>query len=240
MLKLIPDALTSLLYPQSCSVCKQSVEASADGVACRDCWNKTRIFSLADVLCSKCGAFLKESGQPAETRCRHCDEHYYDSARAAGVYDNALAASVINLKHFPRVAKTARDCLIDAFENHSLDRADLIVPVPLSSKRLIERGFNQAAVLARIVADTSGIPLDEHSLVRTIHTPMHRTAMDKKARETTVKNAFAVIRTNLIAGKSVLLIDDVFTSGSTASHCSKVLKKSGAVRVDILTLARAV
>lgn len=240
MLKLIPDALASLLYPQSCSICKQSVEASADGVGCRDCWNKTKIFSGRDVLCTKCGTFLRESDHPIETQCRNCDEHYYDSARAAGIYDNALAASVINLKHFPSVAKTVRNCLIKAFEHHSFNSADLIVPVPLSAKRLFERGFNQAAVLARIVADASGITLDEHSLVRTTHTPMHRVAMDKKAREMTVKNAFAVTRPNLVAGRSVLLIDDVFTSGSTASHCAKVLKKSGAIRVDILTLARAV
>jgi predicted amidophosphoribosyltransferase len=64
--------------------------------------------------------------------------------------------------------------------------------------------------------------------------------MDKKARELTVKNAFSVTRPKLVAGRKVLLIDDVFTSGSTTSHCAKVLKKSGAVRVDVLTLARAV
>lgn len=240
MLNLIPDALKSLFYPQQCSICKQSVDASADGVACRACWKRTKIFSGLDILCTKCGAFLRESGQPAETLCQLCDGHHYDSARAAGVYDNALAASVINLKHVPSVAKTVRTCMIGAFERHTFTKADLILPVPLSAKRLFERGYNQAAVLARIVAHASDIPLDEQSLVRTIHTPMHRVAMDKKAREMTVKNAFSVTRPKLVSGKSVLLIDDVFTSGSTASHCAKLLKKSGAVRVDVLTLARAV
>jgi predicted amidophosphoribosyltransferase len=69
---------------------------------------------------------------------------------------------------------------------------------------------------------------------------MHRVAMDRKAREVTVKNAFAVTRPKLIEGKNVLLIDDVLTSGSTVSSCALVLKKSGAARVDVLTLARAV
>lgn len=240
MLKAIPDALISLLYPQSCGICKQSVENSDDGVACRDCWDRTKIFSDRDILCSKCGAFLGEAKHPIETFCRRCDDHFYDSARAVGVYENALAAVVIHLKDVPGVTKTTRKHLIDSFARQSFVDIDLIVPVPLSKRRLLERGFNQAAILARILAKQSNIPLDEHSLVRSVHTPMHRAAMDKKAREMTVKDVFTVIRPNLIAGKNVLLIDDVFTSGSTASHCAKVLKKNGAGSVNVLTLARAV
>lgn len=240
MLNVIPHALISLLYPQACSICKQSVENSADGVACRDCWERTKIFSDRDILCTKCGSFLRESDHPAHAVCRRCDDHFYDSARAIGVYDNALAASVIHLKHVPSVAKTTRQFLIDSFDRYSFGSATVIVPVPLSAKRLFERGFNQAGILARILSKESCIPLDENSLVRSIHTPMHRAAMDRKAREMTVKNAFGVTRPKLIAGKNVLLIDDVFTSGSTASHCAKVLKKNGASRVNVLTLARAV
>ncbi len=237
---LIPDALVSLIYPQSCSICEQSVENSADGVACRDCWQQTKIFSDRDLLCAKCGTFLRECDHAIETFCRRCDGHFYDSARAIGIYENALAAAVINLKHVPKVAKTTREYLLDSFERFSFGNATLIVPVPISAKRLLERGFNQAAVLARILAKESNIPLDEYSLIRSIHTPMHRVAMDKKARETTVKNAFAVTRPNLIKDQEVILVDDVLTSGSTASHCAKVLKKNGASSVRVLTIARAV
>ncbi len=240
MLKVIPDAITTLLYPQACSICKQGVENIADGVACRDCWEQTKIFSDRDVLCGKCGAFLRESDHQTETYCRRCDDHFYDSALAVGVYDKALAAAVISLKHVPNVAKTTRKHLVESLERNSFANPDVILPVPLSGKRLLERGFNQAAVLARIIAKSSGIGLDEHSLIRTVHTPMHRAAMDRKAREMTVKDAFSVTRPNLIAGKNVLLIDDVLTSGSTASHCAKVLKTNGAGSVNILTLARAV
>lgn len=240
MLKAVSDAVISLFYPQACSVCTQSVENSADGVACRDCWQRTRIFSDRDVLCSKCGLFLRESDHAAETFCRRCDDHHYDSARAVGIYENALSASVIRLKHLPSVSKTPKKYLIDCFYRHEFANLNLIVPVPLSKKRFLERGFNQAAVLARIVAKASGIALDEHSLVRVVHTPMHRVAMDKKARDLTVKNAFAITRPNIINGKNILLIDDVLTSGSTVSHCAKVLKKNGAGSVNVLTLARAV
>ncbi|MEO7674069.1 MAG: ComF family protein [Pyrinomonadaceae bacterium] len=240
MLKAVSNALISLLYPQACSLCKQGVEDSADGSACRDCWKQTKIFSNRDILCAKCGIFLRESAHIVEAFCHLCDDHLYDSARAVGVYENALSASVIRLKHVPSVAQTTRKHLINCFDRSPFINTNLIVPVPLSKKRLLERGFNQAAVLARILSKTSNIPIDEHSLVRSVHTPMHRVAMDKKARELTVKNAFAVTRPKLVSGKNILLIDDVFTSGSTVSHCAKVLKKNGAASVNVLTLARAV
>jgi ComF family protein len=117
---------------------------------------------------------------------------------------------------------------------------DLIIPVPLSKKRAVERGFNQAETIASQVSGLVGIPIDAASLIRKKHTPMHRAAMDKKAREMTVKNAFEVSRPKLIEGKSILLVDDILTSGATASYCAKALKKKGAAGVKVFTLARAV
>jgi len=110
--------------------------------------------------------------------------------------------------------------------------------VPLSKKRRLERGFNQAEVLAKILAKQTCIKLDEKSLVRKIHTPMHRAAMDNKAREMSVKNAFEVKRPKFIEGERILLIDDVFTSGATASNCAKTLKDKSAKSVNVLTIAR--
>ncbi|HET9129668.1 MAG TPA: phosphoribosyltransferase family protein [Terriglobia bacterium] len=117
--------------------------------------------------------------------------------------------------------------------------SDLILPVPLSARRRAERGFNQAEFIARRVASILHKPVDIRSLSRKTHTPMHRASMDKKAREQSVKNAFEVIRPKLIEGKAILLVDDIFTSGATVSNCAKSLKKAGAKRVDIFTLARA-
>lgn len=231
MLTVIPDAILSLIYPQDCRICKQSVDRSADGVACSDCWGNTRIFSNSDIICSKCGVFLQQFESSVETFCRRCDDHFYDSARAVGVYENALAAAILELKRRPRIAKTVRRLFQAAFQTSHFCDASLIVPVPLSAKRLVERGFNQALVLAKVITKETGIALDEHSLIRTLHTPMHRAAMDKKAREMTVRNAFKVTRPRLIENKNILLIDDVLTSGSTASHCAKALKKAARARL---------
>jgi len=121
-----------------------------------------------------------------------------------------------------------------------MHEVDLIVPVPLSVGRHKDRGFNQAEIIANALAAFSGVPVDAASLARTTDTPMHRGGMDQKAREMTVRKAFEVVRPKLVAGKSVILVDDVFTSGSTASFCSKALRKHGANGIKVFTLARAV
>jgi len=239
MLSKIYDALLTLAYPQACQICENSVEISADGVACGSCWEKTRIFSGAETLCYKCGRFLHAIPTTIQTFCHRCDKQFYDSALAVGIYENALLASVLHLKREPFVAKRLQNLFIARFQNSDFQDASLIIPVPLSKKRRLERGFNQAEVLAKILAKQTRIKLDEKSLVRKIHTPMHRAAMDTKAREMSVKNAFDVKRPKFVEGENILLVDDVFTSGATVSNCAKVLKENGAKQVYVLTVVRA-
>ena len=238
MIKAVTDSLLSLIYPQHCRICRNGVESSDDGVACSDCWSKTRIFDGNETLCKKCGAYLSIGPSAAETFCRNCDEHFYDRAYAVGIYENALAAAVLHLKTTPHISGKLKRLLLNALPEN--EGSSVVIPVPLSRKRMLERGFNQAAVLSRIVCGRDGFDLDEYSLIRKIHTPIHRAAMDKKARELTVRNAFKVVRPNLVKGRNILLVDDIFTSGATASNCARVLKTSGALKVTVFTIARAV
>ncbi len=240
MLSKIYDSILTLAYPQACQTCEQSVENLSDGVACKSCWKRTRIFSGAETLCGKCGRFLHSEPTNFQTFCHQCDEHFYDAASAVGIYEYALSASVLNLKREPFVAKKLRRLVTLRFQNSAFQDVTKIIPVPLSKKRFLERGFNQAAVLAEILAAQTCIPLDGQTLVRQIHTPMHRATMDTKARETSVENAFEVKRQNFIKGENILLMDDVFTSGATVSNCAKVLKEKGAGQVYVLTVARVV
>lgn len=239
MLRKIFDSLLTVAYPQSCRNCGGSVESSLDGAACGGCWRTTQIFDGTETLCAKCGAVHSANRSNHETFCHRCDEHFYDAASAVGVYGYALTASILHLKREPFVAPRLQTLFVSRFENFNNAAIDLIVPVPLSKKREMERGFNQAAVLAQILSRKIEINLDEKSLVRQIHTPLHRAGMDGKARAASVENAFAVKRPNLIKDKNILLVDDVFTSGATVSNCAEILKKSGAKRVYVLTLARA-
>ncbi|NOT48225.1 MAG: ComF family protein [Acidobacteria bacterium] len=240
MLSFLTDPLASLFYPQFCGACGAIVDRFFDGAACADCWAASKIFGETDRLCSKCGLFLVELPVEDDAHdCGGCTDHLYDAARSAGLYHKALAASVLHMKRVPRVPGRVRKYLIDALDGLRPAGDFLIVPVPLSKKRLHERGFNQASLLAAAAAKYSGRPIDERTLVRARDTPAHRAAMDQKAREATVKNAFTVVRPKLIEGRGVLLVDDLMTSGATVSQCAKALKKSGAARVDVLTLARA-
>jgi len=113
----------------------------------------------------------------------------------------------------------------------------LTVPVPLHMRRLRQRGFNQSLLLARVVATDLGTQLDYLSLIRTRHTRA-QTGLRKEERRKNVKDAFSVKYPEIIEGKKLLLVDDVFTTGYTLNECARSLKKSGAIVVICLTLAR--
>lgn len=238
-LSAIYDACLSVIYPQICRVCEKSVERRADGVVCRACWRKTRIFNGTEILCEKCGAFSHSNGKQFKTFCRRCEGEAFDLARAVGLYEHALLATILNLKKIPFVPLNLQNLFFESFLQSPFLDATRIVPVPLSKRRFNERGFNQAALPAKILARATNLPIDEQSLIRKIHTPQHRAGMDKKARVESVENAFEVTRPKLVEGENILLIDDVFTSGATVSNCAKVLKRKGARTVYVLTVARA-
>jgi len=240
MLRALTNSLSSIIYPQECRVCSGEVDDVDDGVACAVCWDETRFFSGKEMLCRKCGAFFAAEAAAVPVSCHKCDEHHYDKAMALGVYEKGLAASILHLKAVPRLPRRVVVAIEAAHGFGVLDGIDLIIPVPLSRMRRHERGFNQAEIIADAVSRVVGVAVDRMSLTRTVHTPMHRVGMDQKARELTIDKAFQVKRPKLVAGKDVLLVDDVLTSGATASQSAKILKKNGAGRVNVFALARAV
>jgi len=240
MRHLLLEPLLGTLYPHQCRVCGDLVDSIRYGSACSACWAATRIFDGSETTCSKCGAFSKDKRLNIKGLCGQCDDDLYDKAVAVGVYEKALAATVVHLKresHLPAVAKEMLYRLVDRL---SIGRDHAIIPVPLSRKRRFERGHNQAECIGELIAEYGSLPYHPTALVRKEHTAIHRVGMDKKAREATVKNLFEVRTPRLIESRDMILVDDVFTSGSTASYCAKVLKKSGAASVTVITLARAV
>ncbi|MBD0372316.1 MAG: ComF family protein [Pyrinomonadaceae bacterium] len=235
------DAALALLYPQGCEACGSFVESRVDGAACARCWSETRVFSSRDVLCSKCGAFLAGASptrKPENVRCRRCEDESFTAARAVGAYEGALRASIIALKREPSVAERLASLLYEAALQPPLSHATRIIPVPLHPERERARGFNQAAVLGRALSHLSRLPLDEASLVRSLHTERHRALMDERARRESVRDAFRVARPRLVEGESILLVDDVFTTGATVSACAAALLSAGAQSVYALTVAR--
>jgi len=147
----------------------------------------------------------------------------------------------VQLKTRPLLCQKLVDLLVTTFERDEiLKSSDAILPVPLHTDRLQERGFNQAEIIAERLSRRVGIPLDLHSLARVKSTAKHRAGMDLIDRNQSVSGAFRVTRPRMIADKTVLLVDDVFTTGSTLSACANALFKAGAARVNLLTLARVV
>jgi ComF family protein len=239
------DATLALVYPVRCAACGAAcVEARGDAPACQACWRATTIFTGEEICCWKCGA-QADAGATAppenrsDVRCRRCDAAEFTAARAVGKYEGALRASILTLKREPDVSARLGRLLFDAARRPPIDAATRIVPVPLHAERERERGFNQATLLARALAMRSRLPLDEWSVVRTLHTPLHRAGMDARARRETVESAFRVERPRLVEGERILIIDDVFTTGATVSACARVLKDAGAKDVFVLTVARA-
>ena len=236
MLRSFIDPLISIVYPQQCRACGGDVGSVNDGVACGTCWAETKLFTPDDPLCGRCGAVLTEKIEV----CSNCVDARFDAAIALGVYEGALAATVVQLKKVPHLPARIASLMATRLASANALAEAVIVPIPLSKRRMIERGFNQANIIAQRVSLITGRPVFAHCLIRQSHTPMHRIAMDKKAREATVKNAFAVRAPKLITDRNVVLVDDVLTSGSTASACAHELKKHGAGKVMVLTLARAI
>jgi ComF family protein len=232
------DAVLNLAFPQVCHVCQDRVYKARFGVACSHCWSQTRFIADDQVRCQKCG-IPGTAPNLISADCPNCRDHQYDLVRSLGLYEKAISASILHLKRVPVIPRTLIGKLHDMLAVGDFSGVDVIVPVPLSNKRRFERGFNQAETISRELSRILDVPADSTSLIRKKHTPMHRVAMDKKAREMTVTNAFEVVRPKLIAGRAVLLVDDIFTSGATASFCAKALKKKGAESVKVFTLARA-
>ena len=237
MIRTARDILFSAFFPQPCFCCKSDLTTPSLGNACGSCWSKCEIFDGSQSLCIKCG---RPDLTDKRVKCWQCDGHEYDTACSVGVYSFGLRAAVVGLKTEPYISQQLAGLLHKTFERNELADATLIVPVPLSRQRKLERGFNQADVIAQTLAKHSGIPLDTQSLVRTKHSPIHRAGMDEKARDLSVRDSFAVVRPKLFEGKTILLVDDVLTTGSTASYCAKAIKRTGACKVNVLTIARAI
>ena len=240
---LFVDGLLALVYPQCCSVCEGSVEKRHLGSACAGCWEATQLFTDADTICWKCGAPSLGAIEPQKrttVRCRRCDDDYFTAARACGAYEGALRAAVLALKREPNVSPQLLNLLAQTQQRSPLDQATRVLPVPLHPSREKERGFNQATLLGRQLARRVSLPFDDKSLIRTSHSGKHRAGMDASARRASVADAFAVSYPRLVHGEKILLVDDVFTTGATASTCAQALFVAGAEAVFVLTIARAV
>ena len=234
--------LLDFLLPTSCSYCHSPVGNSSVPFFCSACWSDFSL--LAGPVCPCCGRLFESpealSHSPAHL-CVSCRRELpsYDQALSVGYFEGSLREAVHVFKYRP--CRSLGKPLARWMAGHVVLQPDidLIMPVPLHSTRLRERGFNQALFLAHGLCEVHGLHLSLDNLAR-VRPTRPQVELSGEERVVNVAGAFALRRAEEIAGKSVLLVDDVFTTGATLNECAKVLKDAGAQRVMALTLARAV
>jgi ComF family protein len=202
---------------------------------CPDCWKQVEF--LGESGCSTCGLPLQATD---EKTCAVCLARPPRIARtrAAVAYDELSRSLAIRLKYGRKVAiaRTMARYMAPLVQN---DGDRLLVPVPLHPTRLWSRGFNQSALVARELSRRLGIAANPLALKRTRRTPPLK-GMSPLQRRKAVAGAFSVRDSAAIAGKTVILVDDVLTTGSTAESCARALKRAGAARVELVSWARVV
>jgi ComF family protein len=232
-------AVLDALLPPQCLTCDRPVDA--DGLFCADCFRATGF--VTEPLCAGCGVPFSHAMQGGEARlCPGCRTHPppWRRARAALRYDAQAKRLVLPLKHADRPDLAAALAPLMARAGAALLReAELIVPVPLHRHRLFARRYNQAALLALRLAGLSKVPAMPDAL-RRVRRTVALGDLSAEARAAVVARAFAVrpARRSAVAGRRVLLVDDVMTSGATAASCTEALLAAGAAGVDVLVAAR--
>lgn len=236
----ILTGLADLLFPPRCPTCRLLLGEHAPLPFCPSCL--AGIHPIRSPLCPRCGVPL---AGPDETDrfCGEClrTKRPYAAARSVASYDATVLEAIHLFKYRGRIGlgETLGALLADgAGRLWDMALFTQIIPVPLHLRRLRERGFNQAVILARQVAKRYGIPLDLGSLRRERGTPP-QVGLGRALRAANVRGAFTVRRPEAIRGQRILLIDDVYTTGSTLQECAAVLMKARAETVAVLTLARA-
>jgi len=210
-----------------CLSCRAAL-AGQESTPCPGCGQYPPVPQLTPTLCGECRRTKRPWGK----------------VFVFGPYTGSLRDLILAYKFNERLdlGRQLQECALEAYEEGrrqypDLPKPDAIVPVPLHSRRLLRRGFNQSREIARILSQRTGVPIVQEALVRVRRT-VPQMELDRAERSANILGAFAANR-DLVQGRSLLLVDDIMTTGSTLEECAKVLLVSGAARVDVLILARA-
>ncbi len=227
--------LVSTVYPPRCVLCGSRGFDDMD--ICEVCYRRLPWIGSACIQCAiplakhscnqlKCGQCLKKP--PA-----------FDRSLSLFTYEKDAVTLIQQLKFNEKLAysRLLGSMLADAIDKHTVELPDIILPVPLYTKRLKQRGFNQATELARPVANIFNIPLDKQA-VRRVRDTRSQTELDKKQRRKNIRAAFEIVEP--LCAQHVVVVDDVVTTTSTANEMACLLKRAGIERVDVWSIARAV
>jgi ComF family protein len=228
-----------LVFPEECRVCDVPLRQVARYPVCHDCLQSIEPLQ-ADYACQACRApFLNPASLDSAGICALCrlGLHGFDAAHSYGSYEGGLRRLIHLLKYdrIPTLAEPLGRLLLRALPREP--SLDAVTAVPMHWWRQWRRGFNQAELLGAEVSRRTGIPLER--LLRRHRSRPPQSGLTNAARRRNAEGVFRVMDRRPVEGKHVLLVDDVLTTGATASACARALKRAGARRVTVLTLARA-
>jgi len=229
--------ILDLLYPPRCEACGRLREEPI----CGECLNKIEF--IRPPLCETCGEPFDPlaKGAPRCQRCRS-GRRPYTIARSAVYYEGPVVQAIFRFKYHGQMVlgrtlgRLMVEALGDGAAGLSPEAAEVVCPVPLHPSRLRERGFNQSELVAEEVAAALGKPLK--ALLERTRPTLPQVDLPVESRAANVRDAFAPRLEEVIAGKKVLLVDDLFTTGATLSECARALRRGGAAEVRVFTLAR--
>lgn len=247
MIKYIKEGLLNLVFPLDCKICGKPIRESKGYSICEDCFKTIELIDKP--YCKKCNKPLLISvdlfRQEQNIFCVDCKKKKYsfEFARSVGRYDGVLKECIHLFKYYgeKELAKPLGKLLIDYLTKNEEFREliDLIIPVPLHKNDLRKRGFNQSVLLAKIIGNYFSIPVKEEVLIKKRLTPS-QVNLSKKERDKNIFKAFFINESKEVKEKNILILDDIFTTGSTVEECAKELKKAGTKNIFVLTLARSV
>jgi competence protein ComFC len=236
------ETLLGFFYPHICQICAEGVATAREGFVCADCWSGPRgVHFIVPPFCEKCGLPF-EGSITTEFTCGNCRDQtlHFRRARAAVKLGDVVQETVHKFKYNKALWFEAflSDLLLrQALQEIRKERWDFIVPIPLHWRKRWQRGFNQADRLALQLSKATQTPVNRKLLKRVEPTPT-QTRLSRKERIENVRRAFRFKAKEKLHGERILVVDDVLTTGATASACAKVLRDNGAGDVDVWTVAR--
>lgn len=238
LIKKLYNSILDLLFPEEgiCFCCDQYDEEVKEDHICNDCRDK--LIFINEDKCPVCGKPTYKGY--SSSRCSYCANKtfYFTKALAPLEFSGLIRKTIYKYKYEskPYIYKSFGEVMLRALEKENIGNIDYIVPVPLHRARKAERGYNQAELLARHISLKLGIPLERNSLRRVKATKIQN-KLARHEREQNIKDAFKIRDIRVFKDKRILLVDDIFTTGSTVNECSRILKEGGAAEVFVITIA---
>lgn len=240
LLKVILDTFKDMLYPKRCPICDGVINMGESGI-CDKCHDKIKV--IKEPVCKKCGRPVDDGAE----YCLNCEKTTtsYVSGRCILIYDKYLRHSISLYKYHGRVEFAETYAIITVREAGEWIRnvgAQAFVPVPLHPERMYKRGYNQAEVLAQEISGLTGVPTVNDLLIRVKKTQRQK-ELDVKQRKNNLSNAFKINDKYIELNEKkecVIIVDDIYTTGSTVEACATVLKAWGVNKIFFLCLCAGV